>query len=393
MKANMDEVAEIAEGTISSEDLESWTDKRMGQSLEIRNIFNTMVTQDSIRHFVNGIGDRNRLFRDLGYAKSSSYGTMPAPMNWLYSVFPTWVSQGLRGIHAFHSGNEWLFHKPLLIGDTIKPEIIFAGLEAKKSEFAGKIVFTYYKSTFKNQKDQLVAETYSWSARAERKTARNRGKYSQYALPHPWTDEELGKIEDEVLAYETRGSLPRYWEDVQVGDELPTLVKGPFGTTDMIAYCVGADPVGLRAFGAALELYRKHPAWSIRDQTTSALEPIYAVHYNKSVANAAGLPQPYDVGAQRQCWLIESLYGYMGDEGWIRKNYAQYRKFFYFSDVIWLKGKIVGKYVSEDAEPCVDVETHALNQRGEDIMAGRSTLALPSRESNYSPVKARMRLS
>jgi acyl dehydratase len=385
------EVADIPEGIISSEDLESWINKRMGQKLEIRNIFNTAVTQDSIRHFVDGIGDRNRLFRDPVYAKSSPYGTLPAPSNWLYSVFPTWVMQGLRGVHAFHSGNEWVFHRPILVGDTIKPEIIFAGMEAKKSEFANKIVFTYYKSTFRNQREELVAETYSWSARAERKTARDKGKYSQYVLPHPWTDDELQKIEDEVIAYEPRGSLPRYWEDVRVGDELLALVKGPFGVTDMIAYCVGADPVGIKAFGAALELYRKHPAWSIRDRSTGALEPIYAVHYNKSIANAAGLPMPYDVGAQRHCWLIEFLYGYIGDDGWIRKNYAQYRRFFYLSDAMWLKGKVVKKYLSDDgAEPCVDVETHALNQRGEDIMTGYSTLALPSRDKSYSPVRARL---
>lgn len=380
----------IAEGSITSKALEDWADQRMGQSLEIRNIFNTEVSQDSIRHFVDGIGDTNILWRDAEYAKASPYGTLPAPMNWLYSVFPTWTPQGLRGVHAFHSGNDWTFHRPLLVGDKIRPELSFVGIETKRSEFANVIVFTYYRSTFRNQRDELVAETYSWSARAERKSARDRGKYSQYTLPHPWTEEELRKIESEVLDYRPRGSEPRCWEDVKVGDELPTLVKGPFGITDMIAYCVGADPVGLKAFGAALQLYHEHPAWGVRDKSTGALEPIYAVHYNKSIANAAGLPQPYDVGAQRQCWLIEFLYGYIGDGGWIKKNYAQYKRFFYLSDVMWLKGQVVKKYLSEDGEPCVDVETHALNQRGEDIMAGYSTLALPSRESNYSPVKARL---
>ena len=93
---------------------------------------------------------------------------------------------------------------------------------------------------------------------------------------------------------------------MKIGDELK-LTKGPFGTTDMIAFYVGADPVGIKAFLSALKVYRRHPAWCIRDPNTYALEPIYAVHYNKYVANAAGLPYPFDVGVQRQCFLIQML--------------------------------------------------------------------------------------
>jgi hypothetical protein len=40
---------------------------------------------------------------------------------------------------------------------------------------------------------------------------------------------------------------------------------------------------------------------------------------------------------------------------------------------------VVDKRIDEDGEPVVDVTTTALNQRGEDVMPGRATLALPSR--------------
>lgn len=303
-------------------------------------------------------------------------------------MFPTWVLQGLRGIHAFHSGNEWTFYKPIPVGDKIIPESIFSGFEAKSSKFADKMVMEYQVANFANQKNEAVAQANTWLVRAERSSARKRGKYSNYRLPHPWSEEELLKIEDEVLSYKPRGNDHLFWDDVSIGDELPTLVKGPFGLTDMIAYCVGADPVGIKAFGSALELYRKHPAWAVRDPITSALEPIYAVHYNKAIANAAGLPFPYDVGVQRHCWLIQMLTSYIGDEAWLKKNYAEYRGFFYLSDVLWIKGKIVKKYKSQEGEPVIDIETHAINQRGEDIMPGYSVVVLPSRAQNYWPIKS-----
>jgi len=384
----MEPPVKIAEGEITSEVLVEWT-KRLGLELKVSNIFNKEVTEDSVRHFVDGIGDSNPLWRDEAYAKKTSYGKIPAPPGWLYSVFPTWVLQGLPGVHAFHSGNDWTFHKTIRIGDKITPKCIFSGFELRPSKFAGKIGIEYQHAEFHNQNSELVAETDSWLIRAERSAAREQGKYSKYKLPHPWTEEELEKVEKEVLSEKQRGSDPRYWEDIEVGEKLPYVVKGPFGMTDMVAYCVGADPVGIRAFRCSLELYKKHPAWAVRDNSTSALEPIYAVHYNKSVANAAGLPYPYDVGVQRQSWLIQLLTNYIGDEGWLKKNYAEYRRFYYHSDVLWFTGMVVKKYLSNDREPCVDIETHAINQRGEDTMPGYSTIALPSRQHDYWPIKAR----
>jgi len=236
-----------------------------------------------------------------------------------------------------------------------------------------------------------VAKAKTWLVRAERTAAREKGIYHNLQLPHPWTEEELLKVEEDVLSEEVRGSNIRYWEDVQPGEELKPVVKGPLGLTDMVAFCAGAAPVQLLAHGLSLRLYRKHPAWGVRDGQTCAMEPIYSVHYNKSVANAVGLPYPYDVGAQRQCWLFHLLTNWIGDEGWIKRNYAEYRKFVYLSDVVWFTGKVTGKYIDENGEHCVDIETHGFNQRGEDTIPGKSTVILPSREASVWPLEKRIR--
>ena len=362
----------------------------IGKKLRITQQFNDLASKTAIRNYVNGIGDVNPLYRDPEYAKNTRYGRLIAPPNWLYSVFPTWVSVGLPGVHGFHSGNDWEFYKPVYEGDTITPECIFEGFDDKKSQFAGRIIILKEESRFYNQNGDLVAKTGVWSIRAERHSARGKGKYSDIQLPHPYTEEEMKKIEEEVLAEEIRGSKVRYWEDVNVGEELPPVVKGIFGLMDMIAYTVGAAPVQVAAHGTQLRFYQKHPAWSFRDTTTNALEPIYAVHFNKAAANTAGLPLPYDAGAQRQGWLIQLLTNWMGDDGWLKKNYAQYRKFVFFSDTVWFTGKVVRKYVDEDGEYCVDIETHGFNQRGEDTVPGHSTVVLPSRDAGTWPLEGRL---
>jgi hypothetical protein len=39
---------------------------------------------------------------------------------------------------------------------------------------------------------------------------------------------------------------------------------------------------------------------------------------------------------------------------------------------------VTKKYVDEEGEHCVDIETHGMNQRDEDAMPGSATIALPS---------------
>ncbi len=378
----------LSEGRITKEGLAE-LGSRLGKKLRITP-FNTLASKDAIRHFVDGVGDVNPLFRDENYARNTRYKRLIAPFSWLYSVFPTWIPQGLKGVHAFHSGNDWTVYKPIFEGDTITPELTFTHFDEKESKFAEKIIIVHYDDNYFNQRGELVANAKAWSVRAERRAAREKGKYSDIILPHPWTAEELEEIERQVLEEDIRGDKVRYWEDVTEGEEIPPLVKGPLGISDMIAYCIGSCPVTLKTLGAALRDYRKHPGWAFRDPNTGAHEPTFAVHYNLDAAKSAGVPYMYDVGTQRQQWLIQHLTNWVGDEGWVKTCYAEYRRFVYLSDVVWLKGRVTKKYFDENGEACVDMDTWAENQRGENVMPGHSTLILPSSETNSWPVGRRV---
>lgn len=384
-----EKVTGMVEGRITEEALDQLRNL-MGKELRIWNIFNELASREAIRNFANGVGDPNPLWRDEEYAERTRYKNIIAPPSWLYSVFPSIVLLGLRGVHGFHSGTDWEFYKPVFCGDKIRPQCFLTGFEEKTSKFSERTIILYYDARYYNQKGELVAKAKSWSIRAERHTARKKGKYSNIQLPHPWKEEELKKVEEEVLAEEIRGAKVRYWEDVKVGEELMPVVKGPFGITDMVAYCMGAPPVQILAHHVALDLYRRHPAFAFRDPDTCALEPTYSVHYNKNAANAAGLPYPYDVGPQRQSWLIHLLTNWMGDEGWLKTNYAEYRHFVFYSDVVWFRGMVTRKYIDENGECCVDIETSAINQRGENTAPGHSTIILPSRDRGTMPVALRL---
>jgi len=373
--------AKMAEGEFTPELIEEMKSKR-GLKLRAENhLFNEEATQGAIRRFVDGIGDPNPLYRDRAYGEKTRYGSIIAPPSWVFSVLAG-IQFGWRGLAGFHSASDMEFYKPIRLDDKIRPEERFQDFEGpKESRFAGRMIFDYFEDKYFNRREELAAKVIRLVIRTERKAARKKGKYKKIELPHPWTEEELKAIEEEVLSEEIRGADPRFWEDVEVGDELKPVVKGPLGLTDIVAMCVaGLAPAKLMAHGVSLKEYRKKPAWAFRDTNTGALEPIYAVHYNAQAANAMGLPSPYDVGTQRHCWQIHLLTNWMGDEGWLKKSHAEYRIFVYLSDVLRITGKVTKKYRSEDGECCVDIETHAMNQRGEDAMPGTATIALPSRD-------------
>jgi acyl dehydratase len=380
------------EGRITEEGLKKLRDLD-GTKLRISKmrIGNELVCKETIKRFVDGVGDVNPLWQDEEYAKKTRYETIVAPPSWLYSVIGPGVQHGLPGVHSFHAGDDWEFYKPILLGDRVRGEAIAKGYdEIKGSTFAKRIIKQYQDRLYYNGKGELIAKALRWNMRTERAETRSQGRYSQVPLPHPWTEKELQKIEEEVLSEQIRGSQVRYWEDVELGEELPPLVKGPVGITDEVAWTAGYAPGWLKAHGAAARIYREHPSWGFRDPETFAMEPIAAVHWSKWAANIAGLPQPYDLGAQRQSWVIQLLCNWMGDEGWLKRCYAEYRSFVFLSDVVWLRGKVMHKYIDESNEYCVDIETSGFNQRGEDTIPGKATVILPSKVGSTWPLAKRL---
>ena len=385
--------ARMAEATLDEEMLETMRAK-VGLELRIEHSTNNReVTRLSIERFAAGIGDTNPLWMDEEVARASAYGAPVAPCSWVICCF-SGLQFGWPGLGSFHSSSDVRIVRPIFQGDHLTPTCTYRGFDGPRaSTFAKQTVTDHFLNTYTNQRGETVAEI-SWDViNFERQTARasSASTSGELQLPHPWTAEELTAIEDQVAGEQPRGAQPRWWDDLEVGDRIDELVKGPIGMTDEIAFVSsgGAPIPRLAAHRASLLQYRKHPAWAFRDPTTSALEPIYAVHYNAHAAQAMGVAMQYDVGFQRQAWQMHLLTDWMGDEGWLKHCSAQYRSFVYLSDVVRLGGEVTAKYVDSDGEAVVDIRTHATNQRGADVMPGVATVALPTRAGG-SPVRARV---
>ncbi|OHV63547.1 acyl dehydratase [Pseudofrankia sp. BMG5.36] len=384
----------MPEAVIGEEMMESMRAK-IGVDLRIgHSVNNEEATRIAVAKFAGGIGDVNELWTDAERGRASDYGAPVAPPSFVIGCF-SGIQFGWPGLGSFHSATDMDLFRPVYWGDTITASCRYDGFTGPRpSSFARQMVTDHFTNSYTNQLGETVAEIRWQVVNYERATARkNNSERKPLTIPHPWTSGEIEEVEKQVLTEQPRGEEPRYFEDVEVGDTVSRLTKGPVGLTDEVAFIAGGGtPIPrLKAHAASLVDYAAHPAWSFRDPTTGAQEPIYAVHYNRAAANAMGVAFQYDVGFQRQCWQIQLMTHWVGDAGWVKHLDSQYRGFVYLSDVIELGGEVVGKEVSEDGESLVHVTTFARNQRGEDVMPGKATVGLPSRTSATTPAARRAR--
>jgi acyl dehydratase len=343
---------------------------------------NEYATRLAILRFSEGIGDDNPLWTDSGYAAGTVHRGLIAPPSFIFCCLGS-VQVGWRGLGGFHAETKLTFNAPIREGDRITARVVFDGFDGPtESNFAGRRIKDYLRQEYRNQDEQLVATFICSRVRFERTEAQGRSKSRAVTLPHPWTEDEIEQIEADVLAEAPRGAQPRYWEDVQVGDTLDVITKGPIGLTDEIAFvAAGAAPIPrLAAHAVALRRYQRHPKWAYRDPVTHALEPVYSVHYNDYAARLQGAQAAYDVGIQRTCWQIHSLTNWMGDDGRLKAADTQYRSHVYLSDVVRLGGRVEAKEVDSDGDHVVRLSTWAQNQREQDVMPGTATIALPTRD-------------
>ncbi len=340
--------------------------------------FNTGATQDTIRHFVDGYGDVNPIYRDEEYAKKTKYGRITAPPCFLYTIrIPSGESAGLPGLHSWLVGGDWEWFKPILEGDKIAFTVILKDVEERPSGLAKRSIWATEEVTYKNQIGETVAKAEGWLVAAERDAAKVEGKYQ--SVPRAkYTQEEIKKIDDDYDNEVIRGSTPRYWETVKVGEALQPVVKGPLSPRDILCWLMGWGGVFFKAHRIFLDYQRRHPAIAMLDESTGAVDIPELVHMEGSRAKEIGIVSAYDYAPQRITWQSQVLTNWMGDDGFLKKLHVELRRFNMVGDTTWCHGEVTDKYIDK-GEHLVHVKCWGKNQRDEANMQGYAVVALPSR--------------
>ena len=356
--------------------------------------------EDAFRHVARSYGDDNPLWCDPAYGAGTRWKSVLAPPALIGgdSLIGEDVltdeerdrqrdlrGDPLRGVHAFYAASEREWWAPLPPDQGIFRRTALVGVVDRPSEFGGRGVQEWTAQAFQTEAGVLLGAQYRMMYRTERAQARERKKYADVTV-EPWDEQGIAEIEAQYAAECPRGAEPRWWEDVQPGDRIASLVKGPLTVTDMICWHVG---MGMGMYDVApLRLgylnRRRIPRFYQRDEL-GIPDVMQRVHWDPAYARRTGNPTTFDYGRMRETWLIHACTDWMGDDAWLWKLRVEFRKFNYVGDVQWVEGEVVRHYLAEGERPAVDLELRTRNQRDEITSPGSATVLLPSRQ--YGPVR------
>lgn len=338
------------------------------------------INGDASRHFSHAIGDDNPLWCDPDYGRGTRWGGQLAPPSILYSTENT-VSgavEGLPSVHAMFAGTNWRWHKPIRVGTTMKTVTTLKDMVEHQTRFAGRSFQQIYHVEFFDQDGAKLADADSWCFRTERDTAREEGKKYDKKLEemHRSTDEEIQRYFEQYRREKPRGAEKRLWKDVQVGDAIDPLLKGPYTVTSAVCFMQAWGNYAMKNHRIAFQYYDKHPKLAPRNQQ-NVPEPPVRVHWDNEFARTVGVPAAYDFGPERVAWLSHMLTDWMGDDGFLRALNVQIRRHNPVGDAIWCNGTVTGKKIV-DGVHVIQCEVIATNQAGEVSAKGHAELELPA---------------
>jgi acyl dehydratase len=359
--------------------------KQEGLIVSEMGINNRVATADLIRHYADAIGDTNPLWRSEEYAKNTRYGGIIAPPRFLDCIAPPsgmgmgFPNFGVPGMNPLNRGSNHKWFKVVRAGDEFTVEDRYSGVKevTKKDRPMPRLFLFGGQRKYINQRDEVVAIV-EGGAIVVGSGPDLKGTDPAFAgiKRHQYTKEEFEEIDRAYDAEKRLGVEVRYWEDVNEGDDLPPLVKGPLTVMDSVAFfhAIGYTT----AFRVTNLLLREQPGWGVIDPETNAPYPVAGIHVSDANARAQGVPYAVGFSAQLEGNVAHLITNWMGDDGFLKILDCQIRRIWIVGDMLWLKGNVVKKYI-EDGEHLVDLKVWAENQDHITILPATATVRLVSR--------------
>jgi len=145
-----------------------------------------------------------------------------------------------------------------------------------------------------------------------------------------------------------------YFEDVEVGMDVPSLTKGPMTTAHIMR-------------------------WS------ATMENWHKIHYDTPFAvNHDKLPGVLLNGSFKQQWLAQLLKDWVGLNGWVWKLNYQFRAMNLVGEKLTIWGRVTAKRETLDYG-LVDLDIGIVNDQGKESTPGKATVAVPFRNGKPVP--------
>ena len=138
-----------------------------------------------------------------------------------------------------------------------------------------------------------------------------------------------------------------YFEDVTIGDELPPLAKGPIQQIQLTRYA-------------------------------GASGDFNPIHQDPEFAQAAGMGGVFAHGMLSMGFVAQAVTDWAG-AGTVRKIGVRFAALVRLKDTVTCRGRVVAT-AQKDGANVVELEIWADNQKGDKVVIGKASVALPTRD-------------
>ncbi|WP_233808863.1 FAS1-like dehydratase domain-containing protein [Paraburkholderia sp. HP33-1] len=364
-----------------------------------------VASRELIEHMATAADFKNPLYRDESYARNTRWGGIIAPPFFYHCILHGGgiVFLQLPPEHGIVVNESVLmehksdFYQPIRVNDTFRiwygptliDDITRPGKDSMR-QFRLTRVISYI-----NQRDEVVCTNTDKHIYTILPPSSDVGIQKSFVMETSedhtskralsWTEEYVYSKEDIQTidrlydAEVRRGAEIRYWEDVNVGDELPPIVMGPLTTWDSV--------VSMQGFGVAAhtmnDLRKVNADTVIVDPSTNIPYQDIELHLSDRVAKLVNSYSTTLVGPPIFHFLSKVITNWAGDDGFLRRFSWHKLANTPFGDTIFGRGKVVRKYV-ENGEYLVDLDTSMESVRGFITNVGPATVSLLSREQVFN---------
>lgn len=351
-------------------------------------LYNQTVTIDTIGRFARALGDSNPLYTNPLYAKKSQWRGIIAPPlleSCIVSTFIKGEYPRVPGIKIYDAGTKWERWEQIRPDDSFWAENRYLGIEEiSRPESENRILMRRHSITLMNSKDQRVATLTARTiikclspekSKSEKKSkaVEKRPHYSEKILKQLYHN-----LDQQFDGDFRRGAIPRYWEDVEIGEKISEEWIGPYDESDGISLMAA---IGVsNAFSTKWGALRKWKAHGIIDPQTGAYRNPIDRHATDLIAQTEGSKRAIAYGIHNQAIIAKTISDWMGDQGFLKVLDCHCRRALYYGDLSIQSGVVVGK-LTNGKEHLIELDMKATRQDGVVHTNAEAIVSLPSREA------------
>jgi acyl dehydratase len=340
-----------------------------------------------IRRLCRSIGDFNPLFTEMEYARNTRFGRPVVPPSIVLEeeqVDPE--REPLVGCHAVLKAASVEWYIPILEGDALTGKSYVRDVqEVTGSPDAGRVVAQGIETLVSNHRGEKVATVKtSWNC-CERGSAAELAIFDG-RVPAMWNSDQIESVHQEYRGEEARGVIrgaePRKWDEVEIGERIPYILKGPTTTTKRVSLIILSGFTFQETFdwyhghGEAFEQVEKWPGLFFSNEF-GAPEPVKGMEWSHVRAQQfLGVPGAMEASSERLHWTTQMLTNWQGDDGFLKRIDLKFPAINMMGDLTRCYGKVVGKRVDGDKK-VIEIEVWNINQVGDAVTTGSAEVILP----------------